>query len=79
VGEDKDDRKELFTGFANMWAETGTLTEENLFSIMLDSHSVAKVRVNAVLSMLDEFYDTYDVQEGDAMYVAPEERIHIWR
>jgi putative endopeptidase len=79
VGDDKDTRKELFTGFANMWAETGTLTEDTLYSVLLDSHSVAKVRVNAVLSMLDEFYDTYDVQESDAMYVAPEERIHIWR
>jgi putative endopeptidase len=57
----------------------GTLTRSNLSSILSDSHSVAKVRVNAVLSMLDEFYETYGVGESDGMYVAPEERIHIWR
>lgn len=78
VGDDKDSKKDFLTGFANMWAEVGTLTIDNLLMILFDEHSVAKVRVNAVVSMLDEFYEAYDVQEGDAMYVAPEERIHIW-
>jgi putative endopeptidase len=79
VEEDNTSRQEFFTGYANMWAEVGTLTRSNLSSILSDSHSVAKVRVNAVLSMLDEFYETYGVGESDGMYVAPEERIHIWR
>lgn len=79
VGDDKESRKELFTSYANVWAEMGTLNEENLLAILFDPHSVSKVRVNAIVSMLDEFYETYDVKEGDAMYVAPEDRIHIWR
>lgn len=78
MGDDKETRKDFLISFANMWAEVGTLTEDNLFTILFDSHSVAKVRVNAVVSMLDEFYETFDVQEGDAMYVAPENRIRIW-
>lgn len=78
VKDDKESKKEFFINFANMWAEVGTLTEDNLLTILLDEHSVAKVRVNAVVSMLEEFYETFDVQEGDAMYVAPEERIRIW-
>ena len=79
VGDDKESKKDFFINFANMWAEVGTLTEDNLLMILLDEHSVAKVRVNAVVSMLDEFYEAFDVQEEDAMYVAPKERIRIWR
>lgn len=79
IGNDTESKKGFFINFANMWAEVGTLTEDNLLMILLDEHSVAKVRVNAVVSMLDEFYDTFDVQEGDAMYVTPEERIRIWK
>ena len=43
----------------------GTLNEENLLAILFDPHSVSKVRVNAIVSMLDEFYETYDVKEGE--------------
>lgn len=78
VENDQKSREDFFMSFANLWAEVGTLTVDNLFTILFDEHSVAKVRVNAVVSMLDEFYETFNVQEGDAMYVAPEERICIW-
>jgi putative endopeptidase len=27
---------------------------------------------------VDEFYAAYDVQPGDALYLAPEERVRIW-
>ena len=37
------------------------------------------IRVNAVLSSCDAFYETYDIEETDAMYTAPEERVGIWR
>lgn len=78
IGDSRKERQDFFTGFANLWAEVGTLTEDDLFDILFDEHSIAKVRVNAVLSMLDEFYETYDIKAGDAMYVAPEDRISIW-
>jgi len=28
--------------------------------------------------LIDEFMETYDVKEGDGMYLAPEDRITIW-
>ena len=43
-----------------------------------DPHSAGGVRVNRLLSSCDAFYDTYDVQPGDGMYVAPEDRVGIW-
>ena len=26
----------------------------------------------------DEFYETYGIQTGDGMYLAPEDRITVW-
>ena len=41
-------------------------------------HSPDVIRVNAIFSTLDCFYDVYDVKEGDGMYIAPEDRISRW-
>jgi len=27
---------------------------------------------------MDAFYATFDVKEGDAMYLKPEDRVYIW-
>jgi len=27
---------------------------------------------------LDEFYEAFDVAEGDGLYLAPDERVRIW-
>ena len=43
-----------------------------------DEHAVGRVRVNKLLSLLDEFYMTFDIREGDAMYVSPEDRPYVW-
>lgn len=70
-------RKEFFESYANLWA--GEMTEENIkVYLVFDVHANQKVRVNAVVSLLDEFYETYDVKKTDAMYVAPKNRIKIW-
>lgn len=36
------------------------------------------VDVNGPTQMFEEFYETYDVKEGDGMYLAPEARIALW-
>lgn len=43
-----------------------------------DVHSRAKGRVNHPIACYDEFYETYKIQPGDGMYVAPEDRVRIW-
>jgi putative endopeptidase len=43
-----------------------------------DVHSLGKWRVNAALKNIEDFYTAFDIKEGDAMYLAPEERINIW-
>lgn len=43
-----------------------------------DPHALPNIRVNSCLQQFDEFYETYDIKEGDGMYLAPEDRVHIW-
>ena len=72
-----DARKEFFTSYGKMWA--CKMSDYAIaYYAALDTHSNQKVRVNAVLPMLNEFYETYAVSATDAMYVAPEKRISIW-
>lgn len=43
-----------------------------------DPHSPAEFRVNGVVRNMDEWYEAFDVKEGDALYLAPEDRVSIW-
>ena len=72
-----EDREKLFENYATIWCEM--CTDDCIINLITyDSHSPALIRVNAVLSTLDAFYETYDVKEGDGMYIAPEDRISRW-
>ena len=74
-GAKKEDLKEMFTSYANIWASKSTEEYTKLLLIM-DTHSPDKVRVNAVLSSIDEFYDTFDIKENDGMF--KEKRLKVW-
>lgn len=79
VGNDKEARKEFFTSYGHLWAELATdevVKQEYVESF--NSHSKAKTRVVALVALLDEFHETYDVKKTDGIYVAPEDRIKIW-
>jgi predicted metalloendopeptidase len=71
------DREKLFTNFAKIWCEKRA-DSALLNQLEYDVHSPAVIRVNAMLSTIDAFYETYDVKEGDGMYIAPEDRISRW-
>lgn len=71
------DLRKVYAAYANLWAEE--VRDEYLANLVTtDSHSPGKVRVNAVLSATDDFYDAFGITEQDAMYVAPEDRPRIW-
>jgi predicted metalloendopeptidase len=46
--------------------------------IVTDPHVPDMYRVLGPLQNFDLFYKTYDVKEGDGMYLPPEERVNIW-
>ncbi len=63
------------------WAQAFRVhrTEESLVAIMRsDVHSPGQYRVNGIVRNLDAWYEAFDVREGDAMYLAPEDRVTIW-
>ena len=71
------DYKAFFEKMARMFVDTDS-REWLAYVAVADPHSAGGVRVNRLLSSCDAFYDTYDVQPGDGMYVAPEDRVGIW-
>ncbi|MDE7323678.1 MAG: M13 family metallopeptidase [Lachnospiraceae bacterium] len=76
-----DDAKALDEAFGQMtynWASEDTASFM-MYLLNTDTHSPNKVRVNAVLSSCDAFYKIYDIKESDGMYVAPENRVGIWK
>ena len=67
----------MFTSFAASWASVIT-DEETELQLESDEHAPAKVRVNGVLSTTDAFYQAFDVNPGDQMYLEPEKRVKMF-
>ena len=67
----------FFRSYAANWRSLYT-SNIQYFAVSQDSHPLNYLRVNVILQQFDEFYDTYDVTEGDGMYLAPEDRLVIW-
>ena len=67
----------FFLSYANVWA--GTASDEALrYRVMMDVHSPMHLRVNGALPQIDSWYEAFDIQSGDALYVAPEDRVKVW-
>ncbi len=43
-----------------------------------DPHSPAAYRINGIVRNFDEWYKAFGVKPGDALYLAPDQRIRIW-
>lgn len=70
--------EDVYSNWATIWAKLSTPDLEKNY-LLTDVHAPASVRVNAVLSSIDAFYDSYGIKAGDQMYVAPDERVAIWQ
>jgi endothelin-converting enzyme/putative endopeptidase len=46
--------------------------------LLTNEHSPAKYRVNGVVRNVDAWYKAFNVQPGDKMYLAPDQRVHVW-
>ena len=63
--------------YAQVWRSKNR--EEAMRRQMLtDPHSPPEYRVNGIVRNFDAWYDAFDIQPGDALYLPPEQRIHIW-
>lgn len=67
----------FFLAYANVWASNIT-TEQIIFLTNNDVHSLGRWRVNATLPNITEFIETWNVKEGNGMWLAPEKRAKLW-
>jgi len=67
----------VFLGYGQVWRNK--YRDEALRQmIATDPHSPAQYRTNGAVRNVPEFYAAFDVAEGDALYLPPEERVKIW-
>jgi putative endopeptidase len=67
----------FFLGWAQVW-QRRYRDDELRRRLLTDSHSPSEYRTNGIVSNMPEFVEAFDVQPGDGMYKAPEERVKIW-
>lgn len=67
----------FFLSWAQVWQRK--YREDALIQrLTSDPHSPSEFRVNGVIRNFDEWYEAFDVQTEDALYLPPEERVRIW-
>ncbi len=67
----------FFLGFAQIW-RLKDRDESMRTRLQTDPHSPEIFRINGPLVHFDPFYAAFNVKEGDAMFLKPENRARIW-
>ncbi|GGG14973.1 peptidase M13 [Pontibacter amylolyticus] len=67
----------FFLAWAQVW-RTNILPETEAQLILTDTHSPGKYRTIGAPVNMDAWYKAFKVKPGDALYIAPEDRIRIW-
>ncbi|ANF32267.1 peptidase M13 [Leifsonia xyli] len=67
----------FFLSWAQAWQQKGR-DEEVIRLLAIDPHSPNEFRCNQIVRNIDAFYETFDVAEGDRLWLAPAERVTIW-
>jgi putative endopeptidase len=70
-------QQRVFLGWGQVWR---TMMRDDALRqyVTTDSHSPGMIRAFAPLRNVDAWYEAFDVKEGDANYVKPEDRVRIW-
>lgn len=67
----------FFIAYARVWGQN--IRKETILRLTkVDVHSLGEWRVNQTLRNIPAFYEAFDIQEGDPMYLAPEDRVLVW-
>jgi len=67
----------FFLSWAQVW-QYQARAEEVARRLAIDPHSPPEFRCNQIVRNIDEFYETFGVGEGDALWLEPAERVTIW-
>ena len=78
-------KQRFFEAFAYHWCAKWTAGFAEARTLGLDGdpskkdeHALFRERVNGVVMNTPDWYDLFDVKQGDKLYLAPEKRIIIW-
>jgi putative endopeptidase len=67
----------VFLGWAQIWRSS--IRPDTLRRLLVsDVHSPDPARVNGVVRNNDGWYDAWGIKPGDALYLAPDQRVRIW-
>ena len=66
----------FFLGWAQVWRRLYR-DEELANRLVTDPHSPSEFRASVVRN-LDAWYDAFQPKPGDALYLAPDQRVRIW-
>ncbi len=75
--EETPDYQTLYRTAARSWRGTASRETRSYLSTA-DVHAPDKLRGSRALQSLDEFYEAFDIQPGDGMYLDPADRVQIW-
>jgi putative endopeptidase len=67
----------FFLNWAQVW-RNNAMPETAAQLILTDPHSPGEARCDGPIVNMDAWYQAFNIQPGDKMYVAPEKRIKIW-
>jgi len=67
----------FFIGYARLWGQN-IRPEEVLRLTQIDVHSLGELRVNQALRNIEAFYEAFNIQPTDKMYLQPEKRVVVW-
>jgi endothelin-converting enzyme/putative endopeptidase len=67
----------FFLAYAQAWQSKAREGAQRQ-ALLTDPHSPAKYRVNGIVRNVDAWYTAFNIKPGDALYLAPEKRVHIW-
>jgi putative endopeptidase len=67
----------FFMSWAQIWRSR--FRDEALRNhVQTNPHSPGRFRCNGTLQNVDAWYEAFDVSPGDALYVAPADRVYVW-
>jgi len=67
----------FFLSWAQIW-RNNALPETQAQLILTDPHSPGMYRTHGAVVNIDAWYNAFNVQPGDKLYIAPDKRIKIW-
>jgi len=67
----------FFLGYAQVWRYK-TRDQAARQALLSDPHSPPKFRVIGAVRNTDAWYSAFNIQPGDALYLPPEMRVHLW-